>query len=144
MGATIDLSKAWLTRQHGDLVAVYSWLNDERALFLIPAQRKGAPWFVVMESAAFSWDDENPQNVAEVARKAMKACDVLGIEPSARNARRIAGIVIDGLPDLIRMPSAPPTEYLKTGFGEMHLSADGERIASDVIRVEKDAGATYG
>jgi hypothetical protein len=144
VAASIDLSKAWKTRTHGDLVAVYSWLNDERALFLIPLYRQKAPWFVVMESAAWSWDDEDPKNVANVAGKAMKACEVLGIEPTAQNARRIAGIVIDGLPDLIRMPTSPEKEMHKTGFGEMHLKANGETIASDLIRVEKETGATYG
>ena len=142
MAASIDLSKAYLTRTHGDIVAVYSWLNDERALFLIPLLRKMAPWYVVMESAAFSWDDEDSKNVARVAMKAMKACEVLGIEPSAHNARRIAGIIIDGLPDLIRMPAAPPQEHYKGSHGTLTLRADGEEIAQEDIRVEK-VGAEY-
>ncbi|MBM3380220.1 MAG: hypothetical protein FJY39_10870, partial [Betaproteobacteria bacterium] len=42
------------TRRHGDLLAVYTWLGEERALVLIPALRRGAAWFVVAESAAFA------------------------------------------------------------------------------------------
>ena len=142
MSAQIDLSKAYLSRVHGDITAIYSWLNDERALFLIPHLRKGAPWFVVMENAAFTWDDQDPRNVAAVVQKSMKACEVLGIEPTPVNCRRIAGIVIDGLPDLIRMPAKPPVEYHNASFGRMELRADGKAIAEEDIRIEKE-GATY-
>jgi hypothetical protein len=142
MSAQIDLSKAHLSRVHGDITAIYSWLNDERALFLIPHLRKGAPWFVVMESAAFTWDDTDPRNVATVVQKSMKACEVLGIEPTPVNCRRIAGIVIDGIPELIRMPTKPPAEYHNASFGRMELRADGKAIAEEDIRIEKE-GATY-
>ncbi len=142
MSAQIDLSKAHLSRVHGDITAIYSWLNDERALFLVPHLRKGAPWFIVMESAAFSWDDLDPRNVATVVQKSIKACEVLGIEPTPVNCRRIAGIVIDGLPDLIRMPTKPPAEYHSASFGRMELSADGQAIAGEDIRIDKE-GATY-
>ena len=143
MSASIDLSRAYLSRVHGDITAVYSWLNDERALFLIPHLRKGAPWFVVLESASYSWDDHDSQNVSNVVAKCLKACEVLGIEPTPTNCRRIAAIVIDGLPDLIRMPHKPEVEYHKAGFGHMELKADGATVHSEIIRVEKE-GATYG
>lgn len=142
MSAQIELSKAHLSRVHGDITAIYSWLNDERALFLVPHLRKGAPWYIVMESAAFSWDDLDQRNVATVVQKSIKACEVLGIEPTPVNCRRIAGIVIDGLPDLIRMPTKPPAEYHSASFGRMELRADGQAIAGEDIRIEKE-GATY-
>lgn len=143
MPATIDTRKAHLTRQHGDITAIFTWVNDERAMVMVPTFRAGAPWFIVMESAAFTWDDENSRNVPEVVRKSMKACEVLGIEPTPTNCRRIAGIVIDALPDLIRMPSSPPKEYHRASFGHMELRADGQALAGEDIRVEKE-GVTYG
>lgn len=143
MAASIDLSNAHLVRIHGDITAVYSYINDERALILAPTFRPGAPWFCVLESAAFSWDDEDPANVVEVVRKANKACEVLGIEPTPHNARRIAAIVIDGLPDLIRMPSANEKEMRDASYGRMQLKANGQTIAEQDIRLEKEAGAEY-
>lgn len=143
MPATIDTRKAHLTRQHGDITVIFTWVNDERAMVMVPTFRAGAPWFIVMESAAFTWDDENSRNVPEVVRKSMKACEVLGIEPTPTNCRRIAGIVIDALPDLIRMPSSPPKEYHRASFGHMELRADGQALAGEDIRVEKE-GVTYG
>jgi hypothetical protein len=143
MPATIDLSKAHMSRVHGDITAIFSWVNDERAMVLVPHLRKGAPWFIVMESAAHTWDDADPQNIPQVVRKSVKACEVLGIEPTPVNCRRVAGMVIDGLPDLIRMPSKPPAEYYRPSFGNMELRADGQTIAADEIRIEKE-GASYG
>lgn len=142
MPASIDTKKAYLTREHGDLTAIYTWVNQERALVLVAHRRPGSPWFVVMESASFSWDDSDPRNIPLVVRKSMKACEVLGIEPTPHNCRRVAGIVIDGLPDLIRMPSAPPVEFYKTNYGTLTLKAEGQAINQEDIRVEKE-GVTY-
>lgn len=142
MSVSIDLRKAHLSRIHGDITVIFSWLNDERAMFLVPHMRAGAPWYIVMESAAHTWDDEDANNIPRVVAKASKACEVLGIEASPWNCRRIAGLIIDGLPDLIRMPSSPPAEYHRASFGHMELRADGQVIAGEDIRIEKE-GATY-
>lgn len=137
MPASLDLRRAHLHRRHGDLLAVFTWVNDERAMVLLPAFRPGAPWYIVMESAAFKYDDP-----AYLARQCVTACEVLGIEPSRANWVRVAGIIHDGLPDLIRMPSAPPAEFHRGSFGAMTLRADGQVLAQQDIRIERE-GATY-
>jgi hypothetical protein len=38
----LDLGKSHNVRRHGDLLAIYTWVNDERALVLLPARRKNA------------------------------------------------------------------------------------------------------
>lgn len=138
MPASLDLRRAHLHRRHGDLLAVFTWVNDERAMVLLPAFRPGAPWYIVMESAAFKYDDP-----AYLARQCVTACEVLCIEPSRPNWVRVAGIIHDGLPDLIRMPSAPPAEFHRGSFGQMTLRADGQVLAQQDIRIERE-GATYG
>jgi hypothetical protein len=138
MGVTLDLRRAHLSRYHGDILAIYTWVNDERALVLMPAFRKGAPWYIVCESAAFKYDAPT-----YLATQCVKACEVLGLEPSRANWVRVASIIHEGLPDLIRMPSAPPAEYLRGSMGAMELRADGQVIAGDDIRIERE-GATYG
>ena len=139
MAATIDTRKAHLVRRHGDLTAIYTWINDERALVLVPTFRPGAPWYIVLESAAFKYDD-----TAYLAKQCVVACDVLGIEPSRPNWTRVATIINEGLPDLIRMPSAQPPEYEKAAIGAMKLMADGKQIAGEDIHLEKETGVTYG
>lgn len=138
MGVTLDLRKAHLSRQHGDILAIYTWVNDERAMVLLPACRPGAPWYIVCESAAWKYDDPT-----YLASQCVKACDVLGMEPSRPNWVRLASIIHEGLPDLIRMPAAPPAEYLRGSVGSMELRADGQTIAGEDIRIERE-GATYG
>lgn len=142
MPASIDLRKAHLHRPYGDLVAIFSWINDERALFLVPRHRKGAPWFVIMEPAAHFWNDQDASNIKNVVVKSAKACEVLGIEPSHGNCMRIAGIVNDALPDLVSMPSSPPLEHFRTSYGHLEIRADGELIGGEDIRLE-DAGVSY-
>jgi hypothetical protein len=138
MPATLNLCKAHATRQHGDLLVVFTWINDERAMVLVPAYRLGAPWYVVAESASFRYDDPK-----YVAVQCVKACEVLGIKPSKENWARVGGIIVDGLPDLIRMPSAPRPDFRPGSFGEMTLRADGKVLAQQDIRLERE-GVAYG
>lgn len=142
MGASIDLRKAHHHRQHGDILVIFSWMNDERAMFLMPVVRKRAPWYVLMESAAYEWDDRHKSNIPLIARKLIKVCEVLGIEATPRNCQRLAAIIIDGLPELVQMPSAPPKEFHRASHGQMLLRADGVPINAQDIRIEQQ-GVEY-
>lgn len=137
MPASIDLKRAHLWRTHGDLTAVYSWIDDERALFLIPHLRPGAPWYVVKESAAFKYDD-----ATYLARQCVTACEVLGIEPSRPNWVRVATIINEGLPDLVRMPTAPPLQRERGAVGQIQLRENGKVIGGEDIVLDKQ-GTTY-
>jgi hypothetical protein len=131
MPATRDLRKAHVTSQHGELVVVFSWVNGEQAMVLLPAHRPGAPRYIVCDSTAWRYDDP-----AYLARQCVVACDVLGIEPSRPNWVRVAGIIHDGLPDLVKMPSNPPAEFHRGSFGEMTLRADSHLIRDRLLRIE--------
>lgn len=139
MAAKLDLNKAHLTRQHGDLLAVYTWVNDERALVLLPAYRKNAAWYIVCESAAHKY--ANPEYLA---RQCRIAADVLNMEPSPNNWVRLATVIIEGLPDLIEMPSAPEPVLMRATVGEMRMLENGKLIAGEEIRLEREEGAVYG
>lgn len=127
---SLDLSKAHISRQHGDLLAIYTWVNDERALVLIPAYRKNAAWYIVCESAAFKYD-----NRSYLASQCKKAAEVLGMEPSPNNWLKLATIIHDGLGDLCAMPSAPEPEMQKASVGSMVLRADGEVMTGQDIHL---------
>lgn len=135
MGVSLDLAKAAFSRLHGDILAIYTWVNDERALVLLPANRSsGSPWYIVCESAAYKYDDPH-----YLARQAAKAAEVLGMAESQSTWVRIATIIIDGLPDLIRMPPAPHPEKSNAVFGQMTMREDGRLIAGEEIRFDKVA-----
>lgn len=135
MGVSLDLAKAAFSRMHGDILAIYTWVNDERAMVLLPAHRSvGSPWYIVCESAAFKYDDPR-----YLAKQSAKAAEVLGMAESQSTWVRIATIIHEGLPDLIRMPSAPIDRKLGASRGQMTMLEDGKPIASEDIRFEKDA-----
>ena len=138
MPACIDLRKAHLHRQHGDLLAVYTWINAERALVLIPAYRPKAPWYVIMESAAYLYDDP-----AYMARQCPKACEVLGIEPNKPNWVRVATIIHEGLPDLVGMPSEPVVQNSGREFGSLVVKSNGKEIAAEALTIPDAGGAEY-
>lgn len=136
---SLDLNKAHLHRTFGDLVVIYTWVNDERAMILIPAYRKSAAWFIVMDSAAWKYD-----NTSYLQKQAMTAAEVLGMEPSPNNWFKLARVIHEGLPDLLEMPSAPDPTLMRASIGDMQLLADGVLMAGQEIRLEEESGAVYG
>jgi hypothetical protein len=138
MGVTLDIRKAHAAHKFGDIVQVLTWVNDERAMVLMAANRANSPWFIVCESA--SWKYDNPQYLA---RQAAKCAEVLGMDQNKSTWVKIATIIHEGLPDLIRMPSKQPPEFHAGNFGQMTLRGDGEIIRQEAIRLE-DEGAMYG
>lgn len=136
-GLNIDLRYTHKHRNIGDLIIVYTWVNDERAMILIPARRQGSPWYIVMESNAYQYDD-----MQQLQAKAINACEVLGMRPVPENWYKIAKIIHEGLPDLISMPSAPPHEFYAANFGRLMVKADGQQIAEEDIKLER-VGAEY-
>lgn len=149
MAVSIDLRKAHRHQRHGDLIAVLTWVNDERSLVLLPALRKDAGWYIVQESAAFKWGIDHPDAIVSVpARKhafqqSLVACQMLGLEPSSMNRAKVISVITGWLPDLCAMPGSPEPELQKGSYGQMILSADGKPIAGQDLR-EEVSGVTYG
>lgn len=124
MSVQLDPRKAHAAHIIGDILAILTWVNDERALVLMPAHRaQGSPWFIVCESAAYKYD-----NTRYLAQQAAKAAAVLGMDEVLSTWRRVADIILNYLPDLIRMPAAPEPEKLSGAFGSMILKEDGKTI----------------
>jgi hypothetical protein len=131
MGVSIDLRKAHAHRKFGDITMILTWVNDERAMVLMPNIRQKSAWYIVCESAAWKYDD-----AIYLATQCVKACEVLDIEPNKPNWVRIATIINESLPDLIRMPSSQPAELMKQSFGAMTMREGGKVIAQQDIRLE--------
>lgn len=149
MPVSLDLRKAWRHQRHGDMVAVLSWVNDERAIVLMPALRRNTGWYIVLESAAFKWGVDHPdfsiarEARSHAARQSEIACDMMNLEPSKMNRAKVITIITGWLPDLVAMPSAPPPEFKSGSYGAMVLSADGKPIGGEDLREEVE-GVQYG
>lgn len=149
MPVSLDLRKAHKHQRVGDLVIVLTWVNDERALVLLPALRKDAGWYIVMEPAAYKWGvDHSAPEIARAARlhavqQSYIACQQLGLEPSKMNRAKVITAIVDMLPDLVTMPSAPLPEFKPGTYGSMVLREEGKEIAGEDLREEVE-GVTYG
>ena len=136
MGATIDTRRAHAVRQFGDITQIFTWVNGERAVVLLPTFRPGAPWFVICDSAAWQYDEPR-----YLAKQSAKAAEVLDMPESVV---KIATLMHDGLDELVTMPSEPPTELSRASFGQLVAKADGKVIGGEEIRVPVQRGASYG
>lgn len=149
MPVSIDLRKAHKYQRHGDLIVVLTWVNDERALVLLPAHRRDAGWYIVQESASYKWGVDHPDKdmrraaMEHAMQQAVIACSMLGIEATKINRARVISIITGWMPDLVSMPSAPAPEFKPGDYGQMILRADGKPIAAEPLR-EEVPGVTYG
>jgi hypothetical protein len=139
MSVQLDPRKAHKAHIVGDILVILTWVNDERALVLMPAHRaQGSPWFIICESAAYKYDNPN-----YLAQQSAQAARVMGMDETTSTWYRVADLILNYLPDLIRMPSAPDPEKMSHAIGEMKLMADGQLVKGEEIRLEKE-GVTYG
>jgi len=139
MSVQLDPRKAHKAHIVGDILVILTWVNDERALVLMPAHRaQGSPWFIICESAAYKYDNPN-----YLAQQSAQAARVMGMDETTSTWYRVADLILNYLPDLIRMPSAPEPEKMSHAIGEMKLMADGQLVKGEEIRLEKE-GVTYG
>ena len=136
MGISIDTKRAWRVRTLGDLTVIFTWINNERAMVLLPTYRKGAPWYVVMDSAAHQY-----VNPSYMARQSIKAAEVLGMQGQEI---RIATILADNLEELVTMPGEQEHQMSRATYGEIQVKADGKLIGGEELRVPVGGGASYG
>lgn len=136
MGISINTKRAHKVRSLGDITIIFTWVNDERAMILLPTFRRGAPWYIVMDSAA--WQYNEPRYLA---RQSVKAAEVLGM---TGQETRIAGLINDHLDDLVLMPSSPPPVLSRATYGQMMVKEDGRLIGGEEVRVPVSEGVRYG
>ena len=135
MGLVVNTARAHATYRRGDLLLILTWVNDERAMILLPAYRKGAPWFVVTDSVAWRYDEPR-----YLARMSAKAAEVIGMQGQEV---RIAGFLHDHLGELVTMPSAPPARMARASMGEVRLFAEGQEVGGMEARAEIADGAEF-
>ena len=136
--ASLNFANSHLSRVHGDITCLYTWMGEERVMVLLPTYRRNASWFIIREPLAHKYDDAR-----QLLRSAIEACDVMGFGLSKLTAAKIARIIHDGLPDLCAMPSAPPPEMSKATYGSLIVNADGKPIGGEEIRYEAAEVAEY-
>ena len=138
-------ANARFQRVHGDIVASYQYVNDERAMALWPREKKmHAAAFIVCDSAAWRYNPDAPRRdwfgpkgelicgPLYLMQQAMIAAEVMGMDSGKATVMRIASIIAEGLADLVRLPPEMPPPRKKP-IGEAILLINGQRVASGEV-----------
>ena len=124
----LDLSLQHFHRQVGDLAVTGTWVGTdelEPAIVIQPAYRKAKPCIIAL-SAAYKYDD--PRYCAQAARAFGQ---IMGLSDDMATTARLADLIYESLPDLLRIPPAPTAERV---VGEVDVqAADGSRTTFDMI-----------
>ena len=103
--------RAWLQRVIGDIVCSYQWIDigeddPSPCMVLFPAARHmDTAAYVIPQRNAYAYATSRGDPTPDLMGCAFKAAQHMGMWPDKSTISRIMTIVIEGLPDLVRMPS---------------------------------------
>ncbi len=137
--------KSWgRQRVKGDICVSFQWLD-------IPGKREPQPCMVLfpvvlkLDGGAYAIPQDNAHEYGDskgnptpyLMTAAMNAAQTMGFFPDQSTCFRIVDIIIDALPELIRMPSEPPAAYaldFRTTHGiEATAKVSGQIVHQEVI-----------
>jgi hypothetical protein len=137
--------RAWRQRVTGDIVSSYQWMHideiDDSApvacLCLFPALRHvETAAYVIPQSNAYLYAARDGGVTPQLVGLAFKAAVHMGFHPDKTTVHRIMDIVVDGIPDLIAMPSEQPgaLDIKRAILGiEAQATINGRVIQSEVL-----------
>lgn len=110
--------KVWDQRTKGDIVISFQWLmvggKEAQACMclhpLIPKLDGGGAYAIPQENA-YEYADANGNPTPHLLMAAYNAAVSMGFFPDKSTVFRIVDIIVDGLADLIRMPSDAPGAF---------------------------------
>ena len=106
--------RSWEQRVKGDIIVSYQWLmcgkKEPSACMVlhptVPKMDGGA--YAIPQDNAYEYSDASGGPTPYLLTAAMNAATSMGFYPDQSTVFRIVDIIVDGLPDLIRMPSDQP------------------------------------
>lgn len=106
--------RCWEQRVKGDIVVSYQWLmvgkkEPQACMVLFPTVPKmdGGAYAIPQENA-YEYSDATGGPTPYLLTAAMNAATSMGFYPDQSTVFRIVDIIVEGLADLIRMPSDQP------------------------------------
>jgi hypothetical protein len=134
--------RAWLQRTKGDIVCSFQWLDigekdPSPCMVLFPAHRRmDAAAYVVPQRNAYLYAMADGSPNPDLLGCAFKAAQHMGFHPDKSTIERIMDIVLDGLSDLVRMPSDQPADLaIKRQYQGIEATAkiNGRVVSEDLI-----------
>lgn len=106
--------RVWQQRTKGDIVITFQWLmvgkkEPQACMVLFPSTLKlnGGAYAIPQENA-YEYADSKGNPTPHLLTAAYNAAQTMGFFPDEFTVFRIVDIIVDNLPDLIRMPSDQP------------------------------------
>lgn len=140
-GIIVGGPQAHKVQRHGELAVAYHWVgsggNDpEPTMCIYPAvPSRGAGVVMIGISAAYKYADPRSGEPTDyLLHQTIPFAKHMGMVMTSSTLRKIADVIVDGLPDLIAMPPEPydfEAERRKAEgkVGEMRVIANGEVVA---------------
>jgi hypothetical protein len=134
--------RVWEQRIKGDIVVSYQWLmagkkEPQACMVLFPAVPKmdGGAYAIPQENA-YEYSDSTGGPTPYLLTAAYNAATSMGFYPDQSTVFRIVDIIVDGLADLVRMPSDQPVrlDIKKPVIGiEASAKVNGQVIHQGVV-----------
>jgi hypothetical protein len=108
--------RCWMQRVKGDICVTFQWLMAGRkepspCMVLTPmAVKLDGGAYVIPQENAYEYADILGNPTPHLMVAAFNAAQQMGFFPDQSTVFRIVDIIVDGLPDLIRMPSEQPDD----------------------------------
>lgn len=137
--------RAWREFTKGDIVASLQWLDradidpegPHPCLILRPLYRKeDAGVYVIPQRNAYAYATRDGGPTPHALGAAFKAAIEMGFFPEQTTVHRILDLIVEVMPDLIRMPSMQPDSLeVKRAVQGIEISASiaGKTVAQEVI-----------
>lgn len=129
----------WDQRVTGDIISEFKWIDGEPAMLIYKSVlgKNTQAYMIEMKDAhqfALSNGQASKRLLNELCFGAAKA---LNSEYDKATVHRLITVILDGLPDMLRMPPEP-TELEKanrpsTGNDEISIKIDGKTIIETVV-----------
>lgn len=109
--------RCWLQRIKGDICVTYQWLDvgkrePSACMALFPITMKlGGGMYAIPQENAYEYADVKGNPTPYLMTAAFNAAQQMGFFPDESTVFRIVDIIVDGLADLVRMPSEQPTDF---------------------------------
>ena len=135
--------RAWLQRTIGEFTCSFQWLDlddgeDPQACMCIfrATRAMDVMPYVIPWKNAYAFADKTGGPSPHAIGAAMKACIHMGTFPAKDTVRKLLDIIVEGIPDLIRMPSEQMAglDVKRTFYGmEATAKVNGRVVREEIL-----------
>jgi hypothetical protein len=135
--------RCWLQRVKGDICISYQWLHvgkkePQACMVLFPANgpKMDGGAYAIPQENAYEYADSRGRPTPHLMAAAINAATSMGFFPDQSTCFRIVDAIVEGMSDLIRMPSEQPRalDIQRQVMGiEARAKVEGQVVHEEVV-----------